>query len=543
VNAGTLAITTIDALPGYTSAGQVSVDATATLMVPNAVDDTAVDAILSNGTFATDGRIGFDTSAGDRTYATAITGSKGLVKAGGNTLTISGANTLGAIRVMGGTLKATSADAWGGSGGLILNDGTFEYAPPAGTSANIGGRTITLEGNGSLRANTPSENTQFQVGTIVGTGQLTLLGGDGGLFTRGGGSTYTGGTIVTPGTSIAVTGSSTGSAGAPTAGPFGTGTLRLEGGGLRSNIGANQRIGNATTLAGDVEFISAGANQDRDLIFSGPVTIEGSTRTLTVNSRVNTGAGATGIFFNGVIDDGGNTLGLTKAGPGTLVLAGANTYGGATTVSAGTLLVNGDQSGAAGTVSVASAATLGGSGTLGGATTISGIHSPGNSPGIQTFASDLSYTGGSASVVWELTDNTSTQGSPAVYDQILVGGDLDFAAATSLSLVFNASGSGVNWTDSFWGSDQAWTLYDVAGTTSNLGNFTIQTSSWLDSTNAALATARPNASFSLTPSGQDVLLSYVAVPEPESLAAVAAGLAALAAAFRRRRASLGSTRT
>jgi len=93
----------------------------------------------------------------------------------------------------------------------------------------------------------------------------------------------------------------------------------------------------------------------------------------------------------------------------------------------------------------------------------------------------------------------------------------------------------VDWTDPFWGSDQTWTLYDVAGTTSNLSNFTIQTSSWLDSTNAALATARPNASFSLTPSGQDVLLSYVAVPEPESMAAVAAGLAALAAAFRRRR--------
>jgi len=41
------------------------------------------------------------------------------------------------------------------------------------------------------------------------------------------------------------------------------------------------------------------------------------------------------------------------------------------------------------------------SGTIGGLATISGIHSPGNSPGIETFLSDLSYTGGSSQVIWD----------------------------------------------------------------------------------------------------------------------------------------------
>ena len=300
VNAGTLAITTIDALPGYTTAGRVSVAANAMLIVPNAVDNTAVDAILSNGSFATNARIGFDTAAGDRTYATAITGSTALFKAGANTLTISGSNTLGAIRVMGGTLKATAAAAWGGSGQLILNGGTFEYAPPGETAGNIT-RDILLEGNGGLRANASSVNAQFQISNITGSGQLTLLGGSG-LFVRGLG-TYTGGTVVKPGASIAVTGNSSGPAGAQTAGPFGTNTLRLEGGGLRSSTSGERTIGNVTTLAGDVEFISAGANQDQNLVFSGPVTIEGSTRTLTVNTSANTCAGATGIFLNGVVSD------------------------------------------------------------------------------------------------------------------------------------------------------------------------------------------------------------------------------------------------
>ena len=61
---------------------------------------------------------------------------------------------------------------------------------------------------------------------------------------------------------------------------------------------------------------------------------------------------------------------LTQLGPGTLTLTGANTYTGATTVTAGTLLINGPQTAATGGISVASGATLGGTGTTGGAVTV-----------------------------------------------------------------------------------------------------------------------------------------------------------------------------
>jgi autotransporter-associated beta strand protein len=60
-------------------------------------------------------------------------------------------------------------------------------------------------------------------------------------------------------------------------------------------------------------------------------------------------------------------ISITKTNAGKWILSGNNTYDGPTTVSEGTLLVNGNQSGATGTVSVASGATLGGTGTVGGA--------------------------------------------------------------------------------------------------------------------------------------------------------------------------------
>ena len=60
----------------------------------------------------------------------------------------------------------------------------------------------------------------------------------------------------------------------------------------------------------------------------------------------------------------GAGAGITKTGAGTLTLSNTNTYTGATTVNAGTLLVNGSQSGSA--VTVNSGAILGGTnGTVG----------------------------------------------------------------------------------------------------------------------------------------------------------------------------------
>ena len=207
---------------------------------------------------------------------------------------------------------------------------------------------------------------------------------------------------------------------------------------------------------------------------------------------------------------------LRKTGAGTMSLTGNNEYTGTTTVQDGKLIIDGL---VAGDLSVAPGAELGGSGTLTGNTTISGNHSPGSSPGIQTFGGDLDYTGVAPSVTWELLDNTTTnQPNPnAVYDQVIVGGNLDFQVGTTLDVVLDSLGSTVDWANVFWTTDQSWLLYDVAGTLSNPGNLTLGTVS-LDAGGASLAVAQPGASFSLSDNGQDLFLTFTAVgaavPEP-----------------------------
>jgi len=92
---------------------------------------------------------------------------------------------------------------------------------------------------------------------------------------------------------------------------------------------------------------------------TGTVTL-GASDTVTVSASV--------LTVDGIIGDGGNDLGLTKAGAGTLSLTGANTYAGIVTISAGTLRIadfanGGAASGLGESPSVASSLVLNG-GTL-----------------------------------------------------------------------------------------------------------------------------------------------------------------------------------
>ena len=111
------------------------------------------------------------------------------------------------------------------------------------------------------------------------------------------------------------------------------GSFNFLGGSLDNTSGAaitTSLYNPASSWGGNWTFLgSGGADSDLNL-GTGAVTLTGN-RTVTVQDA------ATTLTIDGAIGDGLNVYGLAKAGEGTLVLTAANTYNGATTVSAGTL--------------------------------------------------------------------------------------------------------------------------------------------------------------------------------------------------------------
>lgn len=596
---------------------------------------------------------GIVTTVANGVISAQITGSGGLTKSGTGQLTLSNTNnTYTGGTVLNGGVLATSVNGnLGGSGGITVNanttwnmggasavsyarDLTINEGATLTLASGNAGKTVTgvLSGNGTLFVNHSTDfifnnaantftgaivsqtagSTGYglgfaSIGDTAGAGLINLVGNTGTFrWLSASGSTTT---LANRQFSISTPGQATISALGTTAasnlvinqnllisGEAGARSLRLAGTNTGNNTFAGQItdegfsvvslnkadagrwiLSNANTFSG-ATLVSAGileltnslALQNSPLDATNSVTgaaaagLRTTVTTLTIGGlngtknlstlfTTTTGGygGVTALTLNpvadvttsysGVIANGAAGMSLTKTGAGTQILSGVNTYTGATAVNAGTLLVNGSTA-AASLVTVGINGNLGGTGTINGATTILGAHTPGNSPGIQTFASDLSYSGGNSTVEWELVQNTTTnQPNPnAIFDQIVVGGNLDFADPTALNLVFNV-GSTVDWTNVFWDTDQSWVLYDVTGTISNIGNLSINVQDWADGqlTPNLFNSARPGNYFTVTTTGagpgQDVLLNYIAVPEPTTMAILGAGVTLLGVHVARRR--------
>jgi autotransporter-associated beta strand protein len=222
---------------------------------------------------------------------------------------------------------------------------------------------------------------------------------------------------------------------------------------------------------------------------------------------------------------------VAKQAAGLLTFAGANSYSGLTTISAGTLALSGvgsigtgglnlgttgspgvfDLSGlTAGSYSLPSSASLAGVGTLSGSgksLAVLGSFLPGNSPGTVTLGSGLSLDlSNSGSSVFEITDPAYTAGT---YD--LVNGDGSVVFGGILNLAF----SGGSYAD---GTD---VLQLFANTGGRSGNFS--------AVNATGLAAGQSATFNPTTGFISV------VPEPSTYAITLAGLACVSYSLSRRR--------
>ncbi|MFM7206915.1 MAG: hypothetical protein ACKO4T_09635, partial [Planctomycetaceae bacterium] len=193
-----------------------------------------------------------------------------------------------------------------------------------------------------------------------------------------------------------------------------------------------------------------------------------------------------------------------------------------------------------GTLDVAAGGLLKGSNvTFTGPVSITGTHSPGSSPGLQTFTSGLGYTS-AATLVWELSANTAAAIERGIlYDAIdtTTSGTLSIHPAATISLEFNAAladstASTVDWNNAFWADEHQWLVVDVVSPATwnavTFGNVLVGN----DATGASLASKRPQGSFTVGASGGDLYVFYV--PEPVLTGFAPVGLSLLVLRRRRR---------
>jgi fibronectin-binding autotransporter adhesin len=439
-----------------------------------------------------------------------MTGNVGQnVTISGSTLTLQG-NTINGTAGLGilmdnanaftltidATLKLGAAQTWTNSSGNLLTIGTG--------GLDLNNKALTINGSG----NTTISGVVSGVGaagtiTKAGSGTLILIGSN----------TYKGAMTVSAGILNIQDGAALGSTANGTTVSSGA-TLQLQGGitvgaealslsgtgatgqnGALVNVSGTNSYGGLLTLAAATTISSDSGT----LNLKNTGTITGATFGLTL-----TGAG------NGTVSSiiGTTTGTLTKNGTGTWTLSGTNTYTGATTVNAGTLLVNGNNSAATGAISVnGGGTTLGGTGTIGGAVTVgSGAILLGGTgsgaSGTLTLANNLTLNLGS---IIELALGASGAHSTLAR----TGGTWSFNAIQAF-IFTNLGAQPGNYTNiitglgSDPGSESGWTITNTGW----IGNFTY--------------------------SSGDISLNVVAVPEPSTWIAGALALGAVGWTQRRR---------
>ncbi|CAB3866580.1 hypothetical protein LMG3410_02572 [Achromobacter aegrifaciens] len=342
----------------------------------------------------------------DLTLGGLVNGLGGLTKRGTGKLTLNGANSFqGGVNLTGGNL-AVGHDAALGEGTLtVRNAGTLEAS-----------RAVTLANNVQLSASLALDGSNdFTLNGVI-NGSTELVKNGAGRLTLNGENRHSGGTTVNAGDlslgNAAALGTGmltvTGNTQLDTAGPMRLGNTvnvdgaltvagnnslildgQLNGNGTLRKTGANDLslTGSANTFSGMIDLQGGslttagnnalGQNATANVAAGANLFITNLARlaslngngTVTVSNGNNLTIGANGANsnFGGQLDGKGW---LTKSGTGSLVLSGNNTLTGQTSVSAGSLWVDGSL--ASTNVMVYSGAALGGTGSIAGDVTLMG---------------------------------------------------------------------------------------------------------------------------------------------------------------------------
>ena len=360
-------------------------------MTVNVVSNTlTVGGALSGTNFTKSGN-GTLTLGGANNYTGTTTVGAGTLNLTGvstitNAVSVNGTGTL-SLNAAGGALpngSTISMTAVGASLNVAQNDtiGTINFA--AGNA--YGAATLTV--TNSIAPNIGINLSNLISCSLAGTAQFKKTGQ--GMTLLGAVNSYTGGTLVDGANSyLKITNSGTlGST---------SGTLNVDTASAIVDLGGSSQTVGPVLIGG--------------IITNG--TLSGSSYTITNGSVYATLTGS--------------GIALTKSGPSNAILASANSYTGATTISAGTLQVDGST--ASGSAVALNAGTLSGTGTVGGSVTeASGASiAPGdNNVGTLTINGNLTLNGsGTLNIAATNTSN---------YSKLTVHGNLNPSGVTPILL-------------------------------------------------------------------------------------------------------------
>jgi len=366
---GTLVLSGTNTYSGNTtiSAGALIIDGSGSLASGNYA-----------GNISNNGELAFNTSTA-QTLSGIISGTGSLTQNGSGTVFLSGNNTYtGNTTISDGTLQLDSGGTINNSVGII-NNGNLTYNNSLVNTAAL------VSGTGNISVGTASSTgTTLQLTSTLGvTGALSVYNGNvldlngysspNAISIAGTGISSGGALINSNATAALQSGAVTLTADASIGGSgnltisgniSGAYSLTKIGAGSTTLSGANTYSGN-TTISGGTLSVSSDANlgtapgsaTTNSLVLNGGTLEATANFTLDANRGISLGT-SNGTFsidpsvslnYAGIMAGTGN---MTKSGSGTLVLGGANTYNGTTTISAGTLIVN--SSGSLGSGSYAS---------------------------------------------------------------------------------------------------------------------------------------------------------------------------------------------
>ena len=396
------------------------------------------------------------------TFAGTISGSGSVMQAGTGTTTLTGTDTYnGGTTISAGTLQIGSGGTAGAIAGNVTDNGALIFNRSdsvtfAGTISGSGSVTQAGSGTTILTAdNTYGGGTTISAGTLqLGNGGASgLIGGnvaDNGTlsFDRSDAIVFAGiisgsGAVKQIGTGTTTLTATNTYSGTTT---ISAGTLQIGNGGATGSVAGaivdnaalilnrSDNLTFANLVSGSGTFTKAGTNAvilTANNTYSGLTTISGGSLQLG-------NGGATGLVAGAIVDNGtliadrsdtvtlgsviSGTGGLSQIGAGNTILSAIDTYLGGTTVTAGTLTVNGSIT----SVVTLNGGTLKGTGTVGGIGG-SGIVAPGNSIGTLNVAGNASL--GASTYQVEVNSTGASDKIAATGQAFVTGGTVAVTAA------------------------------------------------------------------------------------------------------------------